>query len=176
MRRIIALSMIIALLLVCLSSCVGYNQIMRDHLSNPASYHSYTVVVKDMYFQDADKKNRDFSSTYCLNFDATLVVFLPNIKDALPFLGSQQIPESAVSGYELTLCISARNSKILFDEGFYQSIQMGDEIQIRASNWIYMDGTFFYVAELKYQGIQYLYFEDGLQNIITMMDEKKSLF
>ena len=39
-----------------------------------------------------------------------------------------------------------------------------------------MDSEFFYIAQVEYDGTEYLNFEDGLENIVDMMDKDKSLF
>ena len=57
-----------------------------------------------------------------------------------------------------------------------KDIDQGDSITLRCSTWIYMDGYFYYVAEVKAEDKQYLSFEDGLANIIAYMEDNKSLF
>jgi hypothetical protein len=39
-----------------------------------------------------------------------------------------------------------------------------------------MDGDFYYVIGLKYDGIEYLNSEEGLKNMVEMMKKNRSLF
>ena len=52
----------------------------------------------------------------------------------------------------------------------------GDRITVKCSTWIYMDATFYYVAEMKIQDKIFLSFDDGLKNIIKYVNDNKSLF
>ena len=57
-----------------------------------------------------------------------------------------------------------------------EEIRDGDKITVRCSTWIYMDSTFYYVAEIKKQDKTFLSFDDGLKNIREYIDNNKSLF
>jgi hypothetical protein len=72
--------------------------------------------------------------------------------------------------------VIAENSKILLENDFYKNFFGGNVIEIQSSNWIYMDANFYYVIGIKYDEKQYLNAEDGLQNIVDMMDKERSLF
>ena len=56
-----------------------------------------------------------------------------------------------------------------------KEIKPGDVIEVVTSNWIYMDGDFFYIIGLSKDNKEYLNKEEGLQNLIAYMDENKSL-
>ena len=179
MRKIICLTIIVTLLLVCLSSCSGYNKIMIAHLSAPENYHTYKAVVVDMYYQNPQTREllRNFASSDCCEQDVTIVIKLwENIEEILPFLGSNPDPDVPLESYEISLFITADNSKVLYENGFYEAVSIGDKIEVTASNWIYMDGNFFYVAQVVFDDVVYLNFEDGLHNILDMMNQNKSLF
>ena len=178
MRRVVCLTMIIALLLICLSSCSGYNKIMRDHLSSPGNYHSYNATVVDLYYQNTKSNEilRNFDSSDCFKGDVTIVIRLWAPEEILPFLGSAPDPDAALIGHEIPLCITANNSKLLYESGFYETISIGDKVEVMASNWIYMDSNFFYVAQVTFDDVVYLTFEDGLHNIVDLMNRQKSLF
>lgn len=53
---------------------------------------------------------------------------------------------------------------------------MNETIEIRASDLIYMDGNFFYIASVMYDETEYLNFDDGLKNIVNMIKKKRSVF
>lgn len=178
MRRAIYLFIIAAILLICLTSCSGYNRIMRDHLSAPENYYTQTVTIVDMYYQDSQTREicRNFSSSDCYGQDITLVIQLwSNLEEILPFLGSTPDPDAPGEIYQIGLTITANNSKVLYENGFYEAVSSGDEIEVTTSNLIYMDSNFFYIAQIVFNDVVYLDFEVGLRNIIDMMNRNKSL-
>ena len=73
-------------------------------------------------------------------------------------------------------CIVNGVSGLLFENGFYKDFLVGNVVEIQSSDWIYMDTNFYYVIGVKYGETQYLKAEDGLQNIVDMMDKNRSLF
>ncbi len=52
---------------------------------------------------------------------------------------------------------------------------MNTPIEITASNYIYMDADFFFIAAVTYKETSYLLFEDGIYNIREYIDKHKSL-
>ena len=78
--------------------------------------------------------------------------------------------------YLITLEIIGDNIKEVCNNGFMNEIQPGDIIEVVASNWIYMDGDFFYIIGLSKDNKEYLNKDEGLQNLITYMNENKSIF
>ena len=177
MKKFIGYVLILTLLLVCISSCSGYNKIMRDHLSNPANYQTFDVVLTDMCYQDPSNHKilRDFDKQDFLNYDITIYVTFETIEDISAFLGHSPNLDIPLEEYEISLHIPRDNSKVLFNNGFYENISSGDKITITSSNWVYMDSDFFYVAQVEYNGVMYLSFDDGLKNITDMMNKNKSL-
>ena len=71
--------------------------------------------------------------------------------------------------YQLLALIDVEN-------GFYKDFLVGNVVEIQSSDWVYMDTNFYYVIGVKYGETQYLNAEDGLQNIVDMMDKERSLF
>ena len=52
---------------------------------------------------------------------------------------------------------------------------VGEKISVKVSDFIYMDSEYFYVVQLEYNGKEYLNFEEGLKNLVDMMNKNKSL-
>ena len=178
MKKIISLIVIIALLSVCLSSCSGYNKIMRDHLSDPANYRTYEAVLADMCYVDPKTREeyRDFENGNFPVYDVILFVKFETVETVSKFLGGQPNPDIPLDEFKFALKIMAENSKILYENGFYADIALGEKICVRSSDWIYMDGDFFYIAQLEYNDTVYLSFDAGLKNIVEMINKNKSLF
>lgn len=179
MKRISCLILILPLLLVCLVSCTGYNQIMRDHLADADNYHTYEVILEDLYYFDfsTKEKKRDITDQTFLDNDITFEVsFLNSYDEVRPFLGGEPNEDIPLDKYIFHFEVTKNNSRILLSNDFYKHIKVGEKIRIKVSDFIYMDGYFFYIAQLEYNGRVYLRLEDGLKNIVDMMEENKSIF
>jgi len=179
MKKLLLFAVITALILVCFSSCSGYNKVMRDYLSDSENYQTYEVILADIYYRDPVSHEivRDFENSSFSEHEVTFSInFFENAEDLIPFLGGKIDSDADLDAYEIHLYILADNNKILYENGFYENISLGEKIKVTTSNWIYMDSEFFYVAQVEYQGSVYLSFEDGLKNIIELMDKNKSLF
>ena len=149
---------------VTLSSCSGYNKIMRNHLSDPASYCEYIVEVQKIAV-----------SQYDSNKLGVFVKFFSK-EEYAKFNGvSAENLTLSPEEYLITLEIIGDNIKEVCDNGLMEEIQPGDIIEVMASNWIYMDGNFFYIIGLSKDNKEYLNKDEGLQNLIVYMDENKSL-
>ena len=154
MKKILLFSLV--LLLIFLSSCNGYNKIMRNHLSDPENYGTYQAIIVE-----------------CTT--GSLTVTFEDRASVKSFLGANSNPDIPVEDYRFVLLLTAENSQLLTESGFFETVSAGDKITIRASNYIYMDGNFFQIAMIEHGETVYLPFEKGLQNIITMMENNKSL-
>ena len=178
MRKIVGLIVVISLLLVGISSCSGYNKNMRDHLSDPENYRTYEAVLTDMCYVDPKTREefRDFKNTDFLGYDVILFVKFETVETVSKFLGGQPNPDIPLDEFQFALTIPVENSEILYENGFYTDIALGEKICVRSSDWVYMDGDFFYIAQLEYNHTVYLSFEAGLKNIIEMLQKNKSLF
>ncbi len=177
MKRIISFLLIVTSLCVLLSSCSGYNKVMREHLSNSENYHNYTATLVDMYYEDTSNGeiHRNFDGEDCIDSDVTIIVTFETAEHVSAFLGGTPNTEKSLEDYKFSLRINSANNKILFENGFYENVSLGDKINIISSNWIYMDNDFFYVAQIECDGVIYLNFEDGLKNITEMINESKSI-
>ena len=151
MKRLL-LYLLIAVVLLSITACDGYNGIMREHLSN-----------KDNYFT--------IDATFCSHKEVDDRIYLyVTVDDRSAF------DLSEMNNEELRLELVGDNRNILREILENEEICEGDRITVKCSTWIYMDSAFYYVAEIKELDKVYLSFGDGLKNIIEYMDNNKSLF
>ena len=151
MKRLLLLLFTI-LLLLSLTACSGYNGIMREHLGNKDNY--YTIDATLCSYREADDR----------------IYLYVTVEDKSAFDYSEANSE------ELRLELVGDNCDALSEFLIKEEIREGDSITVKCSTWIYMDSTFYYVAEIENQDNTFLSFDDGLKNIIKYMDDNKSLF
>ena len=151
MKRIVLFLLAIAVLL-SITACSGYNGIMREHLSNEDNYYAI-----DATFYSYEK------------IDNRIYLYV-TVEDKSAFDASES------NSKEIRLELVGDNCDALSEILTKEEIRDGDKITVRCSTWIYMDSTFYYVAEIKIQDETVLSFDDGLKNIINYMDDNKSLF
>ena len=151
MKRLL-LFLLTIILLLSMTACSGYNGIMREHLGNKENYY-------------------DIDATFCSYKKADDRIYLyVSIEDKSTFDSSE------VNSEEIRLELVGNNGDDLGEFLTKEEIREGDIITVKCSTWIYMDSTFYYVAELKTQSQTFLSFDDGLKNIIKYMNDNKSLF
>ena len=150
MKRIL-LPLLVIILLLSVTACSGYNGIMREHLGNEDNYH-----VIDATF-----------SSYKETDDRIYLYVAVEDKSAFDY--------SEVNSEEIRLELVGDNCKALSEVLAKEEIREGDIITVKCSTWIYMDSTFYYVAELKTQSQTFLSFDDGLKNIIKYVNDNKAL-
>ena len=148
-----------------LSSCNGFNTIMRKHLSDPNNYYDYEVVLNDYECYSYDHKICEIENANRIFFNVT---FTENNENTFY--------NNATINHSYRLEVTEDNNKELVKNDFYSSVSAGDTLLITASNWIYMDGNSFYIIELKLGEVCYLDRDTGLNNIIDMMNNNKSIF
>ncbi len=151
MKRLLLLLLIIILLL-SMTACSGYNGIMREHLSNEDNYHNIEATFCS--YKEADDRTYLYVS----------------VEDKSAFDSSE------VNSEEIRLELVGDNCKVFSEILAGEEIREGDRITVKCSTWIYMDSTFYYVAEIKTQSQTLLSFDDGLKNIIKYINDNKSLF
>ena len=140
------------ILLLSMTACSGYNGIMREHLSNEENYC-------------------DIEATFCSYKETDDRIYLyVAVEDKSAFDSSEANSE------EIRLELVGDNCKALSEVLAKEEIREGDRITVKCSTWIYMDSTFYYVAELKTQSQTFLLFDDGLKNIIKYVNDNKALF
>ena len=140
------------ILLLSMTACSGYNGIMREHLSNEENY-------------------RDIEATFCSYKETDDRIYLyVAIEDKSAFDSSE------VNSEEIRLELVGDNCKSLSEVLAKEEIREGDRITVKCSTWIYMDSTFYYVAEIKNQDKIFLSFDDGLKNITKYVNDNKALF
>ena len=114
-------------LLLSMTACSGYNGIMREHLSNEANYH-------------------DIEATFCSYKEAGDRIYLyVSVENKSAFDSSEANSE------EIRLELVGDNCNVLSEVLAKEEICEGDRITVKCSTWIYMDSTFYYVAEIKNQ-------------------------
>ena len=140
------------ILLLSMTACSGYNGIMREHLSNEDNY-------------------RDIEATFCSYKETDDRIYLyVSVEDNSAFDSSE------VNSEEIRLELVGDNCKALSEVLAKEEIREGDIITVKCSTWIYMDSTFYYVAEMKNQDKMFLSFDDGLKNITKYVNDNKALF
>ena len=140
------------ILLLSMTACSGYNGIMREHLSNEENYC-------------------DIEATFCSYKETDDRIYLyVAVEDKSAFDSSE------VNSEEIRLELVGDNCKVLSEAFAQKEIREGDIITVKCSTWIYMDSTFYYVAEIKNQDKIFLSFDDGLKNITKYVNDNKALF
>ena len=151
MKRLLLLLLTIILLLT-MTACSGYNGIMREHLGNEDNYHN-------------------IEATFCSYKEVDDRIYLyVSVEDKSAFDSSEANSE------EIRLELVGDNCNVLSEVLTKEEIREGDRITVKCSTWIYMDSTFYYVAELKTQSQMFLSFGVGLKNIIKYVNDNKALF
>lgn len=177
MKKILCYIIFFAVSISCFSSCSGYNKIMYGHLSDPDNYHTFEAVIVDMCYQNSNHDIiHDFESIEFLEYEVMIHIEFESYENVSAFLGRSANADIPIEDFEFSLEVPIDNSKILYENGFYNDISLGDKINVTSSSWTYMDGDFFYVAHVEHNGVVYLDFESGLKNIVDMMNKNKSLF
>ena len=151
MKRTLLFLLTISLLL-SMTACSGYNGIMREHLSNEENYC-------------------DIEATFCSYKETDDRIYLyVSVEDKSAFDSSE------VNSEEIRLELVSDNCKALSEVLAKEEIREGDRITVKCSTWVYMDSTFYYVAEIKNQDKIFLSFDDGLKNITKYVNDNKALF
>lgn len=169
LRLVVCVVILIGLTFGC-----GYNRIMIDHLSQAENYTQYDVTVVGISYRDADGMLYDFTEDSDISKASTVLlkVYLSSDEELAPFMGvSVERLRRHCEDTPVVLKINQENNQVLLDNGFYTAISMEDTITVTTSNWIYMDGEFFYVSALTYNGVEYLSEETGMSNIVAMMQK-----
>ena len=151
MKKIILWSVILLLVMGLLTTCNGgFNAPMYRFLKNSENYVTCTVTVTEC--------GRTRSGEFYMKYE---LVHMESETDYLPEQGTLYVPEE--------------NYELLAEGRFFMSVSEGDCITVTTSNLIYIDGNYFYVAALTYNGTEYLSFEEGLANIKRMMRRNPSM-
>ena len=138
-------------LLLSMTACNGYNGIMREHLSDEDNY-------------------QDIEAIFCSYKEADGRIYLyVSVEDKSAFDSSEANSE------EIRLELVGDNCNVLSEVLAKEEICEGGRITVKCSTWIYMDSTFYYVAEIKNQDKIFLSFDDGLKNIIKYVNDNKAL-
>ena len=140
------------ILLLSMTACSGYNGSMREHLSNEDNY--YVIDATFCSYKETDDR----------------IYLYVAVEDKSAFDSSE------VNSEEIRLELVGDNCNVFSEVLAKEEIREGDRITVKCSTWIYMDSTFYYVAEIKNQDKIFLSFDDGLKNIIRYVNDNKALF
>ena len=138
--------------LLSMTSCSGYNGIMREHLSNEDNYYDVNAIFCS--YKKVDDR----------------IYLYVTVEDKSAFDSSE------LKNEEIRLELVGDNCDILDECLTNNEIREGDKITIKCSTWIYMDSNFYYIAEIKGEEKTFLSFDDGLNNIVKHIEDNKSLF
>ncbi|MBR2340476.1 MAG: hypothetical protein IKA74_06560 [Clostridia bacterium] len=165
------------LLILNLTACTGYNNIMYKHLSNENNYKTYEVAVENIYVRNKETgKLEEYNDAIHDESYLSATIYF-SVSELDGFYGGEYIlDDGTITERMVLLEVLAENSKILLENDFYKNFSAGNVVEIQSSNLVYMDSNFYYVIGVKYDETQYLNAEDGLQNIVDMMDKDRSLF
>jgi hypothetical protein len=150
---------------------------MYSYLSDRNHYENYTVQIAEIYYYDWDSKEyvKDYSDERFQMNEVDFKVTFPSYEEADKFYGYEVDREKELSEYKEVFEVATENNQLLAKSGFYEQISVGDTIDITTSDWIYMDGYFYYIIGVQCGETEYLNSEDGLRNVIDMMNKKKGL-
>lgn len=138
----------------------GYNDVMYKSLSDPTCYKSSIVLVDTITSYDHKTVVQEFPKD------------IPDNVDLVEIEGRYDTTLSNEN--QLRVKVIGENISVLLQNGFFKDFVPKDYIEIQYSNFIYMDTQYYYVASLSYQKKEYISFEVGLKNIITLMDNNRS--
>lgn len=151
MKRL-SMLLIVIILLFSITACSGYNGIMREHLGNEDNYYAVDAIFCS--YKEVDSR----------------IYLFVSVDDKSAFDSSEANSE------EIRLELVGDNCDALGEFLAKEEICAGDRITVKCATWIYMDSTFYYVAEIKTKDKAFLLFDDGMKNITKYMNENKSLF
>mgnify|MGYP003299420292 CR=1 FL=1 len=135
-------------LLLSMTACNGYNGIMREHLSNEENYYDVDAIFCS--YEKVDDR----------------IYLYVTVEDKSAFDSSESNKE------ELRLELVGDNCDVLCECLANNEMREGDKLAVKCSTWIYMDSTFYYIAEIKSGEKTFLSFDDGLKNIIKYIAGK----
>ena len=129
---------------------------------------NYWVIAADHHSQD---NYYDVDAIFCSykKVDDRIYLYV-TVEDKSAFDSSESNNE------ELRLELVGDNCDVLGECLANNEMREGDKLAVKCSTWIYMDSTFYYIAEIKGGEKTFLSFDDGLKNIIKYIGNNKSLF
>lgn len=142
-----------------LASCGGYNTLMRNRLSNENSY----ISIEAQFYDYKD-------------FEDGMYVYVKGNESMNAEDGSRLFEFCPHDQNIVQLELIGGNYEALKETFANGEISSGTHLEMKCSNWIYMDTNFYYIAELKTPDKVYLPFEEGLRNIVEYMDQNVSIF
>ena len=174
MKKIIVFFTMIVCL-ISISSCSGYNKKMYDYLSNSNNYEAYHIEINNFYYFNHDNNHYEILN-YEKKLDSKYDKIYFSTSELEGFTGGKYlIYDSGFSDYMVLLEIEFNNYQILLENNFFEDYKLQDSLIVKTSNLIYMDSRFYYISSVTYNNKEYLNNETGLNNIIEMMDDNRSI-
>ena len=148
---------------------------MYDYLSDSNNYKTYHIEINNFYYFNYDENHLKL-----INFKQNLESKYDKIYFSISELenfdgGNYLINDEELSDYMVLLQIEYNNYKILLENNFFADYKLHDSLMVTVSSLIYMDTNFYYISSVTYNNKEYLNSETGLENIIKMMDENRSI-
>ena len=192
-RMMRALAISLSLFCVCLSATAcwfwgGYNKIMYDHFLDENNYYEWTVTVNDYSWAYVDEDRNYFR--YSMYESSNNLEYKPFEEKSRMFtsiwvsvLSAQDdklniLENGMFRSYDISDCafsVDYRNTMALIESGFFENVQIGDTITIRATCWVYGDTDWLIVGSVAKDDVTYLDIQTGLQNNKKTMDKNRSL-
>lgn len=154
MKKWIALILCAALL----CGCAGYPSDVRLYLAVPGNYRTCTGTLTGISTGE----------------EMTLQISFDDEETVRAFLGGA--PNQAAMPYWFRFEVVGANQLLLQDSGFFDEVEVGSTVTIRASDLIYADGEYFFLGGLECGGVEYLKFAEGMRNIVSHLEANKSPF
>lgn len=177
MRKSIALLVIILLLGLLLNSCTSYPKPLYNRLSNPEYYDEFSMIIRGFEYSDVDT-NQIEEYTPDISEERIhqiyIVVSCDSRETFINFFGgiSEDTTDEKISEEHIYLQLCKENNDILISGNFYDELSVGDNITVSATHFVYFDVGRNYVCSIKTENKTYLDFDEGLSNIVKMMDNE----
>ena len=177
MKKSVALNLLVVILFMTtlLTSCKPYGKILYQHLSNPELYDEFSMIVKGFEYWDADTKKQGVYTTD-IELDESdtvyIVVYCDSRETFINFYGSiaDWMTDEMISEEYIYLKVCKENNDALISNNFYGEISSGDNIIVSATHFVSFDKLRTFMCSLKTENKLYLDFDEGLSNIVKMMD------
>ena len=180
LKRTVALLLGLSFVAIFLTSCnthFYYDKPTYRRLSNPELYDEFSMIVKGLEYYDADTKEiKEYTPDITLEeFDEVyIVVYCDSRETFISFHGSiaDWVTDEMISEDYIDLRVCKENNDILISNDFYKEINPGDNIIVSATHFVSFDKTQTFMCSLKTENKLYLDFDEGLSNIVKMMDAR----
>ena len=172
------LSLLVALLVIFLIPCstsFRYDKPMYRRLSNPELYDEFSMIIKGVEYRDADTgETKEYTPDIQLKEldEIFIIAYCDSRETYIDFFGgiSDETTDEMISTRYIRLKVCKENNDILLVNDFYKEINPGDNITVSATHFVAWDQLRTYTCSIKTENKTYLDFDEGLSNIVKMMD------